>query len=121
MSVELYALMLLVFRFFTMKWMLADVIRKQIILRRRPITNVKAGNLREKMYILAWVSFAMNIVPATIDVLTLFGITQRPPIINFWSVIYMLSFSLGCLTISYIIKLVYRDALSREYEVAENE
>ena len=110
MPVELYALMLLIFRIVSVG-LIVDVIRKQIELRRRPIGNKEAKQLREDMYKLAITALALNIIPILVDVFTIFGITTRPNTVGIISVIYMLSYVSGTLLLTGIIWRMYRKAL----------
>ena len=110
MPVELYALMLLIFRIVSVG-LIVDVIRKQIELRRRPIGNKEAKQLREDMYKLAITALALNIIPILVDVFTIFGITTRPNTVGIISVIYMLSYASGTLLLTGIIWRMYRKAL----------
>lgn len=115
MPVELYAIMLLSFRVVSV-WLIVDVIRKQISLRKLPVNPV-AQELRDDMYQLALISISINIVPIIVDVLTLFGIGQRPAFVAPLSVIYMFSFSVGTLMLSYMIWRVYRNSLTKRYQL----
>ena len=110
MPVELYALMLLIFRIVSVG-LIVDVIRKQIELRRRPIGNKEAKQLREDMYKLAITALALNIIPILVDVFTIFGITTRPNTVGIISIIYMLSYASGTLLLTGIIWRMYRKAL----------
>ena len=110
MPVELYALMLLIFRIVSVG-LIVDVIRKQIELRRRPIGNKEAKQLREDMYKLAITALALNIIPILVDVFTIFGITTRPNTVSIISIIYMLSYVSGTLLLTGIIWRMYRKAL----------
>lgn len=110
MDVVLYASILLVFRIISV-WLIVDVIKKQMILRRRPIRDTKARQLREEMYRLVIVALLVNIVPILVDVLTIFNITTRPDVINPVSVLYMFSYAIGTLVITAIVWRIYRDAL----------
>ena len=85
MPVELYALMLLIFHIVSVG-LIVDVIRKQIELRRRPIGNKEAKQLREDMYKLAITALALNIIPILVDVFTIFGITTRPNTVGIISI-----------------------------------
>ena len=110
MPVELYALMLLIFHIVSVG-LIVDVIRKQIELRRRPIGNKEAKQLREDMYKLAITALALNIIPILVDVFTIFGITTRPNTVGIISIIYMLSYASGTLLLTGIIWRMYRKAL----------
>ena len=110
MPVELYALMLLIFHIVSVG-LIVDVIRKQIELRRRPIGNKEAKQLREDMYKLAITALALNIIPILVDVFTIFGITTRPNTVGIISIIYMLSYVSGTLLLTGIIWRMYRKAL----------
>ena len=110
MPVELYALMLLIFRIVSVG-LIVDVIRKQIELRRRPIGNKEAKQLREDMYKLAITALALNIIPILVDVFTIFGITTRPNTVGIISIIYMLSYASGTLLLTGIIWRMYRKSL----------
>ena len=110
MPVEVYALMLLIFRIVSVG-LIVDVIRKQIELRRRSIANKEAKQLREDMYKLAITALALNIIPILVDVFTIFGITTRPNTVGIISIIYMLSYASGTLLLTGIIWRMYRKAL----------
>ena len=111
MSVTLYALVLLIFRAVSMT-LIFDVIRKQRLLRLRPIRDKRAGALREDMYKLAIVAMGVNFVPIAVDVLTIFSYTTRPDTIHPVSVLYMFSYSIGTLLLTAIIWRMYRDSLN---------
>lgn len=110
MSVVLYAIMLLVFRVVSLVLIL-DVIKKQRLLKKRPIRSKKAAILREEMYRLAIIAFGVNIIPIVVDVLTVLSFTTRPNIIHPVSVLYMFSYAVGTLLLTSIIWRMYRDAL----------
>ena len=110
MSVVLYAFSLLVFRTVSVVFII-DVIRKQIALRKRPIKNKKAAILREEMYRLALIALGVNFVPIVVDILTMLNMTTRPALINPVSVVYVLSYAIGTLLLTFIIWRMYRDAL----------
>lgn len=110
MPVTLYALMLLVFRTASIA-LIVDVIRKQIILRKRPVDNPRVAWLRQAMYTMALFALAMNIIPVIIDILTIFDYTTRPAVIQPVSVVYMLNSSVGTLILTALIWRMYRDSL----------
>lgn len=116
MPAELYALMLLIIRAVAIKWIVYDVMRKQIILRRRPIKDKRAAEFREDMFKIAILFLIVNIPPTVIDVLGSLGVGQRPEFIPALSVVYTLTFSLGTLALTYMVKRVYRSSLDKEYE-----
>lgn len=116
--VELYALMLLVFRF-TAVLFIVDVIRKQRVLKRYPVAsrygkeaaNV-ASTLRKDLYRLAHVLLLINFIPIVYDVLTIFGITARPNSITVISVLYQLTFCIGTLVANFFIWKMYKNSLA---------
>lgn len=110
MPVEIYAIILLALRLFSVLGII-DVIRKQRILKRRPIRDLRAAILRNDMYKLTWVALAMNLIPITVDVLTLMDYGSRPPTISWITVSYVFNSSLGTLALTAIIYRMYRKAL----------
>lgn len=110
MPVTLYAMLLLIFRFVSVA-LITDVIRKQRQLRRLPIKSTKAATLREDMYMLALVAMGVNVIPIAVDLLTIINITTRPDVINPVSALYMFSYAVGTLILTFIIWRMYKDAL----------
>jgi hypothetical protein len=110
MPAELYAAILLILRFVSVA-LIIDVINKQLILRRRPIKDRRAGVLRRDMYKLSLIALALNIVPIIVDVLTLLGMSNRPANVSLVSVFYVFSYSLGTLALTLIIYRMYRKSL----------
>lgn len=110
MSAELYAIILLIFRFISVA-LIIDVIYKQVQLRRRPIKDKRAEVLRRDMYKLSIVALLLNVIPIAVDILTLFGMSSRPDQVSLVSVFYVFSYSLGTLTLTTIIYRMYRKSL----------
>lgn len=110
MAVELYALILLVFRALSV-FLTGDVIRKQIELRKRPLTDKGAHSLREDMYRLSIAILALNVVPIYVDIKALLHNSERPDVIPTESVIYVFSYAIGTLLLTLFIWRMYRNAL----------
>lgn len=116
--VEIYALMLLVFRVAAVSF-IVDVIRKQRVLKRYPVASMYgkeaatiASTLRKDLYRLAHVLLFINFIPIVYDILTLFGISARPDTITMIAVLYQLTFCIGTLVANFFIWKMYKNSLA---------
>lgn len=105
-SVEIYVIILLIFRVASMT-LIFFVIKRQLDLFKLPIAK-KIKHFRVVLFTLATIIFIGNIIPASIDIFTLLGDTNQPQTIHGISVLYSLSASLTALVSSYLIWKLYR-------------
>ena len=87
--------------------LMSVVIRKQWALFKLPIDH-SILRFRRTLFFLTLAIFIGNIIPAVIDLLTLFDLTTRPLTVQLPSVLYSFDNSITALLSSYLIWRLYR-------------
>lgn len=109
MEVTIYALILLIQRLISVL-LIGDVLRKQLILARRPI-EPRARATRSILIATAICILLMSIYPVYLDLITILGGSSRPDIIKIDSVAYNFNNATFSLFLSFFIWFLYRRAL----------
>lgn len=110
MDIKTYATILLVIRIVSMI-LIGVVLYKQLMLFKRPIDK-EITHYRRLLFFLALAIFLGNIIPALIDILTIFGDLERSArIVKPISVIYTMDAAGTSVLSSLMIFAIYRNAL----------
>lgn len=117
MSIQLYALLLIIARLASMAFMYM-VLKRQLQLFKLPI-ETKLRHFRKVLFALALAIFLGNIAPLTIDILSLVASVGRPPRISTVGVIYTFSASAVAFTSSYLVWRLYRLAARDDEPITE--
>lgn len=102
-----YAAILLVMGLASMAFIVV-VIRRQLQLFKIPITDTSVRHFRYVLFALALTIIITNLIPVSIDALSLFVNLGRPKEVRMLSVVYAMSVHINALLSSYFIWRLYR-------------
>lgn len=104
-DLQTYAMILIVLRTLSAVFIVL-VIKRQIELFKYPI-HKSIRTFRVVLFLLSLAVLTGNVVPFTIDVLALFGGTNRPDVVPSASIIYSISVSMTAVFSAILIWLLY--------------